>query len=161
MLAVPEFPTGLARYVALSESSHRLRVTAEIGTAVPMTAGATAKAILAFQPESQIEAVLRRKVEPFAAGTITDPAVMRRQLAEIRERGWAFSWEETYDGAWAVAAPLLDDENQAFAAIGVAAPTRRHSAEVEERLRRAVLDAAAQAARMLGTTAGNGGPPTA
>lgn len=152
ILAVPEFPTGLARYVATAESSSRLRVTAEVGTAVPMTAGATAKTILAFQPSAQIEAVLERPLVRLAAGTVTDPEAIRNELEVIRRQGWGFSWEETYDGAWAVAAPLLDDENQAFAAIGVAAPTTRHTKLSERQIREAVLDATARAARALGTS---------
>jgi DNA-binding IclR family transcriptional regulator len=149
ILAVPEFSTGLARYIANAESSHRLRVTAEVGATVPMTAGATAKTLLAFQPRAQIEAVFARPLERLATGTLTDPAVIRQQLATIRNQGWGFSWQETYDGAWAVAAPLVDDEEQAFAAIGIAAPTTRHTDEFEDRLREAVLDAAARAAVTL------------
>jgi DNA-binding IclR family transcriptional regulator len=152
ILAVPEFPTGLARYVATAESSSRLRVTAEVGTAVPMTAGATAKTILAFQPSAQIDAVLERPLERLAAGTVTDSRALRKQLQAIRRQGWGFSWEETYDGAWAVAAPLLDDEDQAFAAIGVASPTPRHTKLFERRLREAVLESTARAAQALGTS---------
>lgn len=157
ILAVPEFPTGLARYVATAESSSRLRVTAEVGTAVPMTAGATAKTILAFQPDAQIEAVLERPLERLAAGTLVDATEVRTHLKAIQRQGWGFSWEETYDGAWAVAAPLLDDEDQAFAAIGIAAPTSRHSKLHERRLREAVLDATARAAQALGTSDAHSG----
>ena len=150
-LAVPDIPAGLAQYVGMADSDSRLRVTVEVGTAVPLSAGATAKAMLAFQPESVIEALLARPAERLAAGTITDPAVIREDLAGIRERGWGFSWEETYAGAWAVAAPLLDDETQiAIGAIGIAAPTIRHSREFEDSLREVVLAAAARAMRSLG-----------
>src|SRR5690348_12892861 len=127
MLAVPEFDGGLVRYIATSESSSRLRVSAEVGTAVPLTAGATAKVILAFQSQAQIESVLERPLEPLAPGTVTDAEAMRRQLSAIRKQGWGFSREETFPGAWAVAAPLLGPDRRAFAAIGVAAPTTRHT----------------------------------
>jgi len=151
MLAVPEFPAGLARYVATADSASRLRVTAEVGTAVPITAGGTAKAMFAFQTDERIELVLSRELRPLAAGTITDPEVLRAQVREIRERGWAFSWEETYNGAWAIGAPLRDaDKGIAFASIGVAVPTARHSPETEASVREAVLRTAAIATRMLG-----------
>ena len=151
MLAVPEFPAGLARYVATADSASRLRVTAEIGTAVPITAGATAKAMFAFQPDEVIEAVLAREPRQLAAGTLTDRGVLRDQVRLIRERGWAFSWEETYNGAWAVAAPLIDaDKQAAFAAIGVAIPTARHAEGIEESIRVTAMAAAARAMRTLG-----------
>lgn len=151
MLAVPEFPAGLARYINTVESASRLRVTAEVGTAVPITAGATAKAMFAFQPDDRIELVLSRELRALASGTITDPGVLRGQVTEIRQRGWAFSWEETYNGAWAIGAPLVDfDKQTAFASIGCAVPVSRHSEEVEQAIREAVLQAAEAAARMLG-----------
>lgn len=151
MFAVPEFAAGQARYVAGHESSSKLRVTSEVGLSVSLRAGATAKVLLAFQASTLIERVLAMPLDTLAAGTITDPDVMREQLAEIRGRGWAFSWEETYDGAFAVAAPLLDQEGRfAFASIGVAAPTSRYTSEFEERIRDATVVAAQRAARALG-----------
>ncbi len=152
ILAVPEFSNSLARYIATVDSPKRLRVTAELGTGVPLTAGATAKAILAFQPASQIDAVLAAPRARLAAGTVTGARAIREQLATIAERGWAFSREETYDGAWAIGAPLLDAEGHAFAAIGVAAPISRHSSAIEAATRRAVVAAAGQAGQRLQRT---------
>lgn len=150
-VAVPDLAAGLARYVAASDSTSPLRVTVEVGSTVPMSAGATAKALLAFQSEAEIEFVLARPLERLAAGTLTDPAVIRADLEQIRERGWAWSWEETYDGAWAVAAPVLDPDGRfALGAIGVAAPTIRHSRTFEDRIRTIIVEATADAVRSLG-----------
>lgn len=146
ILATPEAATGRATYIATADSPKRLRVTAEVGTTVPLTAGATAKTILAFQPPAQVQAVLSGPLQRLAAGTLTDRKTIRAQLATIARRGWGFSWEETYDGAWAVAAPLLDDEGHAFAAFGVATPISRHSREAEAINRDAAIDLATRAA---------------
>ena len=151
ILGIPDVSAGVARYVKTVDSPSRLRVTAEIGTEVPLTAGATAKAIFAFLPEDRIEHAIAQASRAIAVGTITDPAVLREQAREIRERGWAFSWQETYDGAWAVAAPLLDADSQtAYAAIGVATPVSRHSDETELAVRDAVLRTVEDASRSLG-----------
>ena len=149
ILAVPDVPSGRASYVAVADCPKRLRVTAEIGTTVPLTAGATAKTILAFRPQPEIDAVLERPPARLAAGTITDHEELRRQLTTIARRGWGFSWEETYDGAWAVAAPVLDDEGHALGAFGVATPISRHSRAVEKDNRDAVIDVAARAGSAL------------
>jgi IclR family transcriptional regulator, KDG regulon repressor len=149
ILAVPDLSTGQAAYVAVADCSKRLRVTAEIGTVVPLTAGATAKTILAFQRPPDIDAVLERPPTRLAAGTITSQAEIRRELTTIARRGWGLSWEETYDGAWAVAAPILDDDGRAVAAIGVATPVSRHSRAVEASNRAAVIDVAPRAASAL------------
>jgi IclR family acetate operon transcriptional repressor len=151
MLAVPDVPAGIARYVQTIESSSRLRVSAEVGMEVPLTAGATAKAVFAFLPADRIERVLSQELRPLASGTITDPVVLREQVRQIRERGWAFSWQETYEGAWAVAAPLIDvDQGSAYAAVGVAVPVSRHSIQTEHAVRDAVLRTVGEASRALG-----------
>jgi DNA-binding IclR family transcriptional regulator len=149
ILAVPDLAGGRATYVAVADCPKRLRVTAEIGTAVPLTAGATAKTILAFQRQADIDAVLERPPAKLAAGTITSQAEIRRQLTTIVRRGWGLSWEETYDGAWAVAAPVLGDDGRAVAAFGVATPVSRHSRKVQQRTRAAVIDVAPRAASAL------------
>lgn len=149
ILAVPELSTGLARYIATVDSSKRLRVTATVGTGVPLTAGATAKALLAFAAPSQIDQVLAAPRDRLAPGTVTSARLLREQLATIARRGWAMSWQETYDGAWAVAAPVRADDGHAFAAIGVAAPISRHSASREAATRRAVITAAGAATTRL------------
>jgi len=150
-LAVPEIATGLTRYIYAADSTSRLRVTVEVGTAVQLSAGATAKAILAFQPEAVIDSVLASPRERHATGTLMDAEAVRVDLALIRERGWAFSWEETYQGAWAVAAPLRDSgTGVAIGAIGVAVPTSRHTPDIEERVREVVLKAADRAMGSLG-----------
>jgi DNA-binding IclR family transcriptional regulator len=149
ILAVADLATAHAVYVSLADSPKRLRVTAELGTRVPLTAGATARTILAFQARAQIDAVLARPVARLAAGTLTDVVTIRRSLARIRRRGWGLSWEETYDGAWAVAAPVLDGNGRALAAFGVATPISRHSRTVQTGNRDAVLALATAASRAL------------
>lgn len=151
LLGVPDLSAGIARYIAAAESTSRLRVTAEVGTEIPLTAGATARAILAFQPDEVIDRVLARRIHRIAAGTLTDPAVVREHLERARIQGWARSWEETYDGAWAIAAPLLGDDGEtAFASIGIAAPISRHTEALEEQIRTVVREAAIKARRTLG-----------
>jgi IclR family acetate operon transcriptional repressor len=149
ILALPDLTAGHAAYAAVADCPKRLRVTAEVGSTVPLTAGATAKTILAFQPKASIEAVLARPAERLAAGTLTDPRRIRRQLTTIAQRGWGLSWEETYDGAWAVAAPVLDDEGHAVAAFGVATPISRHNRRVQKGNLEAVTDVAPRAASAL------------
>jgi IclR family acetate operon transcriptional repressor len=149
ILAVPDLSTRRATYVAIADCPKRLRVTAEVGTTVPLTAGATAKTILAFRPQADIEAVLQRAPRALAAGTITDRKQIRRHLKTTARRGWGFSWEETYDGAWAVAAPVLDDQGHALAAFGVATPISRHSRTVQARHRDAAIEVATRSASAL------------
>jgi DNA-binding IclR family transcriptional regulator len=149
LFAVAEPALGTAVYIAAVDSPQRLRVTAELGTRVPLTAGATARSLLAFAPEPVIEQVLARPREPLAEGTLLDEAEIRRRLALIRANGWGISWQETFDGAWALAAPILDEAGHALASIGVAAPVNRHGEATEEATRQALLQAVARAGERL------------
>ena len=54
------------------------------------------------------------------------------------------SWEETCDGAWAMAAPVRDDEDHALGAFGVAVPIPRHTPAVGKSNLHAVIDVAAR-----------------
>jgi DNA-binding IclR family transcriptional regulator len=149
LFAVAEPALGTALYMAAVDSPQRLRVTAELGTRVPLTAGATARSLLAFAPEALSDQVLARPREPLAEGTLLDETVLRNRLAEIRANGWGMSWQETFDGAWALAAPILDGEGHALASIGVAAPISRHSEAAEEATRRVLLETVARASERL------------
>lgn len=149
LFAVAEPALGTALYIAAVDSPQRLRVTAELGTRVPLTAGATARSLLAFAPEALIDQVLARPREPLADGTLLDEAEIRRRLALIRANGWGISWQETFDGAWALGAPVLDGEGHALASIGVAAPVNRHSEATEAATRQALLRTVAHAGERL------------
>ncbi len=149
LFAVAEPALGTALYIAAVDSPQRLRVTAELGTRIPLTAGATARSLLAFAPEPVIEQVLARPRERLAPGTLLDEAEIRERLARIRAHGWGISWQETFDGAWAVGAPIVDEEGHAVASIGVAAPISRHSEAAEAATREALLDAVARAGERL------------
>jgi DNA-binding IclR family transcriptional regulator len=149
LFAVAEPALGTAVYLAAVDSPQRVRVTAELGTRVPLTAGATARSLLAFAPEPVIEQVLARPREPLADGTLLDEAEIRRRLDLIRTNGWGISWQETFDGAWALAAPILDEAGHALASIGVAAPVNRHGEATEEATRQALLRAVADAGERL------------
>ncbi len=153
LFAVPALADGVACYAAAIDSPQRLRVTAELGTRVPLTAGATARSILAFTPATRIDEVLARPRERLAPGTLTKEPEIRRQLESIRLRGWGISWQETFEGAWALAAPIFDQDGAALGAIGVAAPISRHTQSVERATRRALLEAAARAGDLLRPTA--------
>jgi DNA-binding IclR family transcriptional regulator len=130
------------------ETTHSLRLTIDIGRVTPIHAGASAKALLAFLDPSAIEEVLSHRLEGLGPGTITDPDVLREQLEEIRDRGWASSYEENNVGAWGIAAPIIVG-GRLVASIGFAAPIARHSDSEIRSLVRLIREAARDAERLL------------
>lgn len=127
------------------ETDHPLRLSIDIGRLTPMHAGANAKALLAhLEPEAEEQALAAARR---AGGR--DPEEIRGQLAEIRERGYAHSYEETDVGAWGVSAPILTSQHRVVGSLGVAAPTARHSDPVAERIAQQVVTAARRAALLV------------
>lgn len=124
------------------ESRASLRVSAPVGTRLPLIAGATGKALLAFLPQAEAAALVRRMgLRAYTPRSITEPARYLQALAEVRRRGFALDDEEYLPGVRAVAAPILDGGRRA-AAVWVVGFTssmsdRRFSAVARETLRAA------------------------
>ncbi|MBI2527969.1 MAG: IclR family transcriptional regulator [Candidatus Rokubacteria bacterium] len=97
-----------AIYIDRIDGTESVRVNVEIGAPRPLHATAIGKLILAFSPPSLPEAV--RRVEGLPAmtpHTITDPIRLRRELQEVRRRGFATSDGENIDGIYAIAVPII------------------------------------------------------
>jgi DNA-binding IclR family transcriptional regulator len=132
LLTVPSERRDASVCLARVESSQPLRLSVEPGRRLPLHAGASQKALLAFLAPADVERVVGAPLPSLCTETITDPDALRADLDEIRQRGWAVSREETNAGVWGVALPLLDAEGRAIAALGLAGPIARSEA-VDER----------------------------
>lgn len=108
------------RYAACVESPERIRFTAPLGKAVSLYAGASAKVILAFMQEDELRTYLR-SVRPkrLCTATIQDRRKLEQSLLVIRRRGYDFTQEELYRGAWGLAAPILDKDGVAIASLAI------------------------------------------
>lgn len=131
------------------ETSQPLRLSVQPGRELPLHAGASQKALLAFMPDREIDRLLERPLDRLCTDTITEAGRLRRDLEAIRERGWASSHEETNIGAWGIAVPVIS-EDDVVCAVGIAGPTSRLSDEVLRRDVPTVQRAALAIARSLG-----------
>jgi IclR family transcriptional regulator, acetate operon repressor len=132
------------------ESPHPLRLSVQPGRTLPLHAGASQKALLAFLPAVGRERIVSGPLEKFCARTLDTRAALLAEIDAIRSRGWAHSFEETNAGVWGVAVALLDASGHAVAAVGIAGPQVRASREGVQRCLRATVDAAGQMAAALG-----------
>jgi DNA-binding IclR family transcriptional regulator len=132
------------------DSAQPLRLTLEVGRRVPLHAGAASKALLAFGPATVREAVLAGPLPRLGPGTLTSAAALSDELEEIRDVGYAVSREETNEGAWGVASPILGVGAVLLGSIGMAGPLVRCTPETLELARREVLASARRAESVLG-----------
>ena len=109
------------------ESPHPLRLSVEPGRQMPLHAGASQKALLAYLPQDEIDRVVSGPLERLCRATITNPRDLLADLARIRRRGWASSFEETNIGVWGLAVTLLDAHGSVIGALGLAGPSARMS----------------------------------
>jgi DNA-binding IclR family transcriptional regulator len=111
--------------VAKLESTRSMRTSSRVGRLSPLHCTSAGKAVLAFQSNHVIEQVIARGLPRVAPNTIVDPDQLRRELADIRARGFALDLEECEVGLCCVAAPVRDQAGVVFAAVSVAAPVQR------------------------------------
>lgn len=98
-------------------------VVSTIGSRLPMHATGVGKVLLAYAPEDIQRRVLSdlTRITPH---TITEPGRIHRQLARVREEGFAVTSEEMSMGAASVAVPVLSRNERVVAALGVVVPPR-------------------------------------
>lgn len=97
-----------------------LRVTVPLGQVLPLPFGALGRSLLSHLRESEIDRVLHATLSREPRGR--KPPVLtkiKRELAEIRRRGYAESLGEIQPGINSVAAPIFDHQGHAILAIGV------------------------------------------
>ncbi|MET8859645.1 IclR family transcriptional regulator [Streptomyces sp. NPDC004579] len=103
-----------------------------VGQLTPLHATSSGKVLLAHLPAKERTALLAeaglKKVTPH---TLTSKAKLERNLAEARERGYAWTVEELEVGLHAMAAPVRDRHGEVIAALSASGPAYRFT---EERL---------------------------
>jgi IclR family transcriptional regulator, acetate operon repressor len=108
----------------------------------PMHLGASGKVLLAFLPSRAAERVLEAvDHDVTASGQPVEIGPLRRELAEVRDRGVAVTHGELDRGVSGVAAPLLTARARPVAGLTLAGPTDRIAPHAD-RLAGAVCEAA-------------------
>lgn len=137
-------------YVERLQSTHSLRLFLDVGRRMWAHSTSTGKVLLAGLDAATLDQTLEGWDLPRRTPhTVTDPAVLRRQLAQIRRQGWAHNCDESEIGVTSVGAPVRDHTGQVVAALSVAGPSPRMDQDVTA-ITQAVIEAAAVASRRLG-----------
>ena len=94
-----------------------------------MHATGVGKVLLAHAPPEVVERVLAA-LRPVTAYTITAPGILARQLADVREHGFATTREEMSLGACSIAVPIRRDGDVVASVAVVVADFRRERARL-------------------------------
>jgi DNA-binding IclR family transcriptional regulator len=108
------------------------------------------KAILAFQPDAILDTFLAEGLARFTDTTITDPALLRRELEMTRNRGYSIDQAEHQPGLNCVGAPIRDLSGRVFAAVSVSGPAWKTPLSEVGRVAKIVIHHADAISRTLG-----------
>lgn len=96
-----------------------------LGERAPMYCTGLGKAMLAFLPAADIDAVVEGELKPYTSFTLCNRAALRDHLEEIRQCGYAVDNMEHEFGVRCVAVPVFNSAGQVLAAVSVSGPSPR------------------------------------
>lgn len=157
--------TGLTVHLAVLEHNQAviiekveapglLKLATWIGRRLDVNCTGVGKALIAFLPENEFEQLIRAK--GFARHndlTIISISAMKRELAGVRQSGYAFDDEEDEIGFRCVGAPIFDAHEKTVAAVSVAGTTIQIPVERVPALASTVKKTAAEISVRLGRVA--------
>ena len=113
-------------YVARASVRTLLRLEAHVGSRLPAYPTSMGRVLLAFQPESAIDAYFERTpLRRLTEQTETNPAALRRILKEVRTKGYAAIQDELDYGIVSVALPIFGPHGRIVAAANCSDVTNR------------------------------------
>ena len=137
-LVVPDESEALC--VRRFDGSHQIRVLyLEPGRRCAFNCGAAQRVLLAHLPDERWEEVVREHVQRMTQYSLVSRGELERDRREIRERGYAVSWEDVALHACALGAPVRDTGGAVMAAVSISGIVQRFSAERLPGLIRSVM----------------------
>jgi IclR family pca regulon transcriptional regulator len=113
-------------YLARSAAARVMSVSLSAGSRLPAYCTSLGRVLLAYLPEAQLDAYLARvTLTARTPNTITDAGLLRAELAQVREQGYAANNEELELGLRSIAVPVRGASGRVLAALNVGAQAIR------------------------------------
>ncbi len=120
------------------------------GASLPLHATAMGKVLLAEgDPKSQLRGHFAGPLARLTNRTICDPAILARELKQIRMRGTALDDEESLEGRRCLAAPVRDEFGQCIGAISITSTAGLMTNGSIERLQTTLTSMVSQVSRTI------------
>lgn len=111
-----------AVYVAKVEGSKPYHLASRVGMSLHLHCTSIGKAILAAMPDDEVATLLGRTGMPARTErTLTDAAILLKELADVRRNGYAEDHEENEAGVRAVGAAVFDHTGEVAGGMSAAA----------------------------------------
>jgi DNA-binding IclR family transcriptional regulator len=115
--------------------------------------------MLAFLPDAERQTLLDGALKAMTVRTVTNRATLRRQIEEVRRKGYAVETGENEDGSMCIGVPIMDESGHPLAAMSLSAPERRMTRDVTAQAIAALQRAANRISVQLGAAAIEEAPP--
>ena len=136
--------------IARTSGSGAFQLTDRVGVVRPAHCTALGKIILASLRPDQLKRFLERvELKPSTGKSITDPAVLLREIAEIRRSAIAIDDGEYNAEVRCIAVPVYNFTGDVIGALGISGPIWRMSDQVLKSRAKLVQTAAAPAVRRV------------
>lgn len=136
---------GQMMFIDRVEALHPLRYVVDLHQWLPLHAGATGLAILAYLPEEERQRIYAAGLEPATPATIVSVTELEKELEQVRLRGYALSMNQRVQGAVGFAAPVFDSSGMVCGDMCITLPQQRFQAgEFADSLAGMLMTAAAQ-----------------
>lgn len=109
---------GQALYVDRLVGERSVPTISRAGGHLPLHTTGVGKVLLAYQSESYIDQYLAQHLERPTPYSIVEPAKLREDLTEVRQRGYSLTREEMTIGSGSIAVPIMRG-SRCIAAVGV------------------------------------------
>jgi DNA-binding IclR family transcriptional regulator len=138
------------------ERAHRVRITVQAGNHLPIQGASFGRVFLAYDDAATVEEALKDGLHRFTPKSLTRVPVFRRELAEVRERGWAVDHEGFALGVSTVAAPIFGPDGKVVLVAAAVGFTNLFTDEVTQQCGVELRRTCDRVSRLLG-----GEPPAA
>jgi DNA-binding IclR family transcriptional regulator len=137
--------------LVIVETHQTVRTPSTVGRRSPVHCTSHGKLLLAFVDPSRVEELLTGyKYVGYTKRTIRFAGAFRAELDKVRNQGFAIDDEEFEEGLRCIGAPVRDHEGKVVAAISIAGPRFRVTAERTPALIRTVTHVAADLSQAMG-----------
>lgn len=147
---------GKAIVLATLHNGQPVEIGVRPGSALTLHASAQGKVILAFGPEGNGSLTGGAALPGLTPRTITDPAVLRAEIARIRHQGYAEAPEETLLGVNTIAAPIFDHRGELAGCVGLVGSIQHLTTPAHDGHCTAIVGLAGRISRALGAVAQGG-----
>ena len=132
-------------YLAHIPTNRHIRLNAGVGTRFPAHATSMGKVMLAHLPEDKLADYLEHaELKRFTDLTVTSPETLKKQLVDIRSKGYCSVLSELDYGLVSIAVPVYDDDGSVLAAINCSTAASRIAQDELVRTRLPLLKQASQ-----------------